>query len=326
MTVDPLPLELFDSAPAVEVSGSARPPVSGRGPGGAYGEVFARFAAWLDSRRLAPATKRGYAERVDKYLRWLSQYEAQADPVTQGCGRDWAVRDYRRYLLTVAKATPATVTTTLTAVAALYEALGLPGIDVPRSTSTRHAPAALGEGQQRRLLRAAETRGARDRAVVALLHATGLRVAEAAALDMDDVPLTARTGAVQVRAGKGTHGGRPRSVPLAADARAALRAWLDQRAHWPGAGTPALWLTRRGGRVSARSLRTIVDQTAAAAGIDACPHTLRHTAATRWIRAGVDLVTVAELLGHASLDTTRVYTLPSADDLAAAVEAGQIPY
>lgn len=239
------------------------------------------------------------------------------------------MRDYRSWLLTVAKSTPATVATTLTALQAFYDHLGLPGrLDVDRPAPAKRAPKALDAAGQRTLLRAGEACGSvRDRAVLLVLYATGIRVAELADLDVDDVPLTARTGVVIVRAGKGADGGKYREVPLAADARSAVKTWLDERAGWPGAGsTPALFPNRRGGRLTTRALRAIIDRLAAAAEVDASPHTLRHTAATRWLRAGVDIVTVAELLGHAWLDTTRRYTQPSTDQLHAAVEAGHVGY
>ena len=127
------------------------------------------------------------------------------------------------------------------------------------------APRALGEDEVRRLLRAARRTGStRDRALLALLSGTGLRLAEAAALDVDDVPTTERTGAVHVRAGQGE---RPRTVPLPADARSLLRRWLTERANHPAAqrGEPALWLGRRD-RLSARQLQRIVAEPAPTPG------------------------------------------------------------
>lgn len=79
-------------------------------------------------------------------------------------------------------------------------------------------------------------------------------------------------------------------------------------------------------RLTDRALRGIVDRIARDASVEASLHTLRHTAATRWLQAGVDIVTVAELLGHAWLDTTRHCTQPNTNQLAAAVEAGAIGY
>jgi integrase/recombinase XerC len=192
---------------------------------------------------------------------------------------------------------------------------------VARVDQPARAPRALGEDEARRLLRAARRTGStRGRALLALLSGTGLRLAEAAALDVDDVPTTERTGAEHVRAGKGE---RPRTVPLPADARSLLRCWLTERAQHPAVlrGEPALWLGRR----AARQLQRIVAELGADAWpVDVSAHTLRHTAATRWLRAGVDVVVVADLLGHASLDTPRTYTLPTDRELAAAVEAAAV--
>ena len=116
-------------------------------------------------------------------------------------------------------------------------------------------------------------------------------------------------------------------MPLAADARAVLDSWLDERRkRWGSGAGPALWLSREGKRLSERSVQLVITRIGAAAGLELSPHTLRHTAATRWVRAGTDLVTVAELLGHATPDTIRRYTLLSADDLADAVERGRIDY
>jgi site-specific recombinase XerD len=121
------------------------------------------------------------------------------------------------------------------------------------------------------------------------------------------VPTTERTGAVYVRAGKGE---RPRTVPLPVDARTQLRRWLEERARHPAArlGEPALWRGRRG-RLSPRQLQRIVTDLGAAAGLEVTAHTLRHTAATRWLRAGVDVVVVAGLVEAGAVDYLRPLTV-----------------
>ncbi|MGZ4666821.1 MAG: tyrosine-type recombinase/integrase [Frankiaceae bacterium] len=89
-----------------------------------------------------------------------------------------------------------------------------------------------------------------------------------------------------------------------------------ERPGWPGASGPALFLNQKGGRLSATGAHNIITAITASAGIDenATAHTLRHTFANSLVRAGTDLVTVAELLGHASLDNVRIYTQPTEDD------------
>ncbi|MEV4186596.1 tyrosine-type recombinase/integrase, partial [Streptosporangium canum] len=116
-------------------------------------------------------------------------------------------------------------------------------------------------------------------------------------------------------------------VPLLdGTARASVTEWRTDRDSWPGADTPALFLNRRGGRLSTRAVDQLMDELSAAADIldDAgalalSAHILRHTLATNLLRAGVGIVVVAELLGHARLDTTRRYTLPTHADLEDAV-------
>lgn len=138
----------------------------------------------------------------------------------------------------------------------------------------------------------------RDRAVLELLWATGLRVSEVAGLDVEDLDREGRT----VRAmGKGR---KERIVPFGAKAAAALDAYLGGRARG------ALFVNERGGRLSVRSLWTIVRRAARAAGLTRriSPHTLRHTFATHLLDAGADLRMIQELLGHSRISTTQRYT------------------
>src|SRR6266702_3271937 len=131
------------------------------------------------------------------------------------------------------------------------------------------------------------------------------------ALDVDDVRLSARKGTLRVR-GKGR---KPRDLPIHAQLRTDLQAWLGERPDWPGAGTsPALLLNRRGRRLSVRGASDIIRGTAAEANLDEehiTAHIGGHTFATTLVRGGTDLVTVADMLGYARLDTVRLYTHPS---------------
>lgn len=152
----------------------------------------------------------------------------------------------------------------------------------------------------------------RDLAMLELLYATAVRVGELTALDVDDVDLGERTARVL---GKG---GRERVVPFGSPAERAVQAWLGHgRALLAGPGSgPALFLGRRGRRIDARQVRTVVHTATGGAGLaDLAPHGLRHSAATHLLEGGADLRTVQELLGHASLATTQVYTHVSAERL-----------
>lgn len=298
-------------------------------------EVLADYRAALARADLSDDARRAYASRVAGFLDWLAAAAGlDGDPLTDPHARDFAVRDYRAHLKTVRKAKPNTINAALTALDHFYaHHLGLGRPQARREQQPTTAPEALDESEQRRFLRSvARHASTRDRAIALVLLYAGLRADELAQLDVEDVPVSARRGKVVVRAGKGRDGGTYREVQLHRAAREAVRAWLDERPDWSGAEeTSALWLNRRGGRLSVRSVNTIVRELATAAGLvhDAGPeagkarvhpHTLRHTFGTQLLRNGVDVVTVADLMGHAKLDSTRVYTRSSAADREQAID------
>ncbi len=134
--------------------------------------------------------------------------------------------------------------------------------------------------------------------------------------------VTTRKGVVVVF-GKGE---MQREVPLNALVRQVLDEWLQQRAVLAREGERALWVSRNGERLSARSADRDVRMVASTAGLSLSAHTLRHTCLTGLVRRGNDLVMVAELAGHQKLEITRRYTLPSAADRQRAVKDLQIDY
>ncbi len=155
--------------------------------------------------------------------------------------------------------------------------------------------------------------GLRDLAIMELLYATGIRVGELCALDIDDVDTERRVVRVF---GKGR---KERSVPYGVPAGVALDGWLDgarPKLFRPGSG-PALFLGARGGRIDQRTVRRLVHarMDAVVDAPDLSPHGMRHTAATHLLEGGADLRSVQELLGHASLATTQIYTHVSSDRL-----------
>jgi integrase/recombinase XerD len=154
----------------------------------------------------------------------------------------------------------------------------------------------------------------RDVALLELLYGTGARISEAVGLDVDALDLD--SGAVRLL-GKG---GKERVVPVGRCAREALGAYLVRgRPALAGAGRggPGVFLNARGGRLSRQSAWTVLRSAAARAGIpaDVSPHTLRHSFATHLLDGGADVRVVQELLGHASVATTQIYTLVTVDRL-----------
>jgi integrase/recombinase XerD len=158
----------------------------------------------------------------------------------------------------------------------------------------------------------------RDRALLELLYASGARVSEATALNVDDVLGTEGQSADLIRLfGKG---GKERIVPLGSFARAAIDAYLVRARPLlsaKGKATPALFLGVRGGRVSRQNVWLIIRARAEQAklGIEISPHTFRHSFATHLLAGGADVRVVQELLGHSSVATTQIYTLVTADTL-----------
>jgi site-specific recombinase XerD len=290
------------------------------------GDVPELFERWLAGRPLAERSRREYARNVRAYCLWLAvtadREGWQGDPLADPLVRDHAARDFRRYLQVERRAAASTVNLALASLDALYRCLGLGRPNVRREKPALGAPRALDEAGQRRLLRAAEAAPIRARSLVIVLLFTALRISEAVALDVDDVRITARKGVLSVR-GKGE---MQRELPLNALVRQVLDEWFEHRGTIAGEGERALWVSRTGARLSARSADRDVRQVAAAAGLHLSAHTLRHTCLTALVRRGNDLVMVAELAGHTKLETTRRYTLPSAADRQRAVEDLLIDY
>jgi integrase/recombinase XerC len=185
----------------------------------------------------------------------------------------------------------------------------------------RHLPRVLDQGEAERLCAAAEAAadsgptGLRDHALVEVLYATGARVGELVGLDLADVDRERR--AIRVT-GKGD---KERVVPIGLPALRAVDRWLERgRPMLAGPSSPdAVFLGLRGGRLDQRQAREVVARVARAAGLeDVHPHALRHSAATHVLDGGADLRCVQELLGHATLTTTEIYTHVSQARLLAA--------
>ena len=161
--------------------------------------------------------------------------------------------------------------------------------------------------------------GLRDKALLEVLYGTGARISEAVGLDVDDLSVSGPGGTDGTALLRGK-GGKERLVPVGSYALAAVEAYLVRgrpELVAAGKGTPALFLNARGGRLSRQSAWTVLVRTAERAGItkDVSPHTLRHSFATHLLDGGADVRVVQELLGHASVTTTQIYTLVTVDNL-----------
>jgi integrase/recombinase XerD len=186
----------------------------------------------------------------------------------------------------------------------------------------KRLPKAISTADVERLLEAASIGEGpvplRDRALLELLYSTGARISEAVGLDVDDLDLTHGRASVRLR-GKGR---KERVVPVGSYAVDAVDAYLVRARPalaGEGRGTPAVFLNTRGARLSRQSAWGLLSAAAERAHLDGAahvsPHTLRHSFATHLLAGGADVRVVQELLGHASVTTTQIYTLVTRDTL-----------
>lgn len=263
-------------------------------------------------RGASPHTLRGYAADLTEFTRFLAE-----EKIEGLSGADTrAVRAYvaRLHQRRLAKAT---IARKLAAVRSCFRFLarrgaleGNPARQVRSPRLGRRLPSFLPKDEATQLLDAApepSAAGARDRALIELLYASGLRVAEGCGLDVDDLDEARRTVRV---VGKGD---KERVVPVGETALEALAAYLAMRGRRRG----PLFVNARGGRLTPRSAHRIVRRLARRAGLSqrVTPHTLRHSFATHMLGEGADLRLIQELLGHRRLSTTQRYTHVSPEHL-----------
>lgn len=277
-------------------------------------------------------SERGRSEHtVRAYLGDVRSLVGYLDGAGIGRLEDVALRDLRAWLAAQAQAGAARATIARRSAAA-RTFLGWatrtgrialdPSLRLAAPKRGRHLPEVLRQADATALLDVAAVASddqdalhLRDRAALELLYASGIRVGELTALDIDDLDL--ERGVVRVM-GKG---GKERTVPFGTPARDAVVAWLELgRPQVTGDGSgPALLLGRRGRRADPRQIRAALHGLLAHVpdAPDVGPHGLRHSAATHLLEGGADLRLVQELLGHASLATTQIYTHVSVDRLKA---------
>jgi integrase/recombinase XerC len=276
-------------------------------------QIISDYRDYLRRLPISEHTKRNYFRRVKAYIEWLACNPDSENALKNVADRDFAVRDFKLSLLHKGLSS-ASVNAVLSSIDNFYIYLGLGTAKVKRQELPEQAPKSLTPEEQFRFVKAAtRLKSNRNRALCMLMLHCGLRVSEIAALDVRDVFVTARKGEVIVRCGKNS---KQRRVPLNTAAREALIAYLTE----PRDPNEPLFKSQRGTRISVGAIAYFIRQIAREAGIEMTSHSLRHTCLTKLIRSGCDIVIVAEVAGHGRLETTRRYSLPTADDKIAAME------
>ena len=300
-------------------------------------EILQAFETYLQSQDRADLTVKGYRSDVVHFAHWFEQTSGETFTLPGVTPTD--VREYRQYLLVVERRKASTVNRRLAALSVLMNWATTTGLiekdptqDVRLVPQASAGPKYLDKKQQFALQRAIERdlqisrlrypkrwrSRQRDASLVIFLLHTGLRLQEALDLRLGDLAIGERKGLMTVQQGKGR---KQRSVPLNAEARKALQDWLSVR---PQVKSEYIWVAVENdqvGALSSRSVQRVILRLGQDAGLPSLtPHVLRHTFGKNLIDSGVGLEKVAALLGHANLNTTRIYITPNQNDLEQAVE------
>lgn len=274
------------------------------------------FIAYLrDERSVSDHTLRAYAGDVRRFRCWVQGRCEVAEAMIDGMDRE-TIREYLAFLMerNLRRRSIARAVASVRALFTFANERGLieanPAREIRSVRVGRLLPHFLDEATAAKAMDALDAADActrRDRAILELLYATGLRVSELVALSLDDLSL--KTSTVRV-VGKRR---KERIVPLGSKAVEALHAHVQAS----GISSGALFTNRKGGRLSTRSVYAIVRRSlrAVGAGVHAHPHVLRHSFATHLLEHGADLQAVREMLGHESLSTTQVYAHVSLEHL-----------
>jgi integrase/recombinase XerD len=271
-------------------------------------DLIREFLAYLQVEKgLAKNSLEGYRRDLSRLENWANNSGKQVPDLTRGDIRQWIAQLSRDGLA------PASVSRAVSAARGLFQFLMLDGhlkshptadLDTPQKLA--HLPVFLTEEEMERLLSAPDTateEGLRDRAMLEVMYATGMRVSEVISLKLSDMDLD---GGLMTCHGKGS---KERRVPLGKSATRWLQEYTRARARTGKSVRPQLFLNKRGLPLTRQFAWTIVKRYAEEAGVpDISPHTLRHSFATHLLQRGADSRSVQALLGHSDISTTQIYT------------------
>ena len=299
------------------------------------GRMDQGYLAWLDSLPISAQSRETYIRRLKSFFDWLSQAKSRSySDLRTNADFVQHAHWYRQYLLQKGLKT----NTINTSMVALDKYLGfrtLGKLNFKKIRAEDVAPRALTNDELKRYMRAVESaKCLRNKALISVLLHTGLRLDEVQKLKLSDIRVSRTRGSITVRCGKGM---RRREVPLNTSVRNVLLEYLpvlrgqlvSKMGMSPDDLDAPVWLRRYNltprtdkdkTMLGPRNIDLVIRQYGDMVGLKVSAHVLRHTFLTRAVRSGVDLVTAADWAGHARLETTRRYTLPTAEEKAKEIE------
>ena len=283
-------------------------------------EEPALWRDFIESHDLAPGSVRGMVFDIRRFARWFAS--TNHEPYSSARVTTSDVAGFREQMRRQRGLAVATVNRNLVTVRRYFDHLlrrgdlsSSPAKSVKELRRQRLCPKGLDRREVRRLLREVELRGdVRARAIFSLMLYTGARVGDIVNLELRDLIINERSGHVVFRFGKGN---KQRSVPLPLPARRSMEAYLETR---PPAQSMRVFQGERGA-LTDRGIRALCSKYSAICGLKFSPHHLRHSFSHAYLRENPgDIVGLAQLLGHESLNTTAIYTQRSSDSLAQAAD------
>ena len=278
--------------------------------------IVIEYEQRLQEKDFSAHTKRAYVSRNKKFLSSLYEQEGMAN-IDSEPGKSWSevINNYREFLKNDHQASLNSINNSLTAIEDLFQCLDIDPGKIEREAWPKSTPKCLTQGEQEQFLNAIyKSKSSKDKAIVLLLLFTGIKIGECASLDVDDVFITAHTGRITVKDG--------RIIPLNTVARRALVQWLiDRHKKFGDAADRALFLNPQGKRISTVGIDLIVRKIGHKAHLNLSAQVLRDTCLSNLVKNGNDLLLVAQIGGHRTIETTRRYTSSRDFDAQQAMEA-----